>query len=536
MVPERGFSMSIESLLTNPQETVGIEYKEWLDLSSPEHQAVLARALIALANFGGGKVVLGFKSIDQGTLTLCDEEAPGDPRLSYAPERVQQVLQRYASAQFEIACEYVQRPDSSVVHPVIDVPAAVRDVVFPKRSSPDGTKLVKGSLYTRLPGPKSATPESASDWSEFIEGLIGRRGDRHGEFLRALQPTSSSATSPTQDEGSTPRARPRTVQDRMSEVAPPTRTARSRAPEETLGPDERYVLEHPVSDAKVTTLVDSIRSHLDRSMPTFRLFEIVGARTRRDVYDPAFRFGLGIVSFKGPFVEDSSWGEDRDFDFALSIERFLLRQFAELIAARGESAGSLRRQAESIKAFVQESAVEIRSQGGYSDLVVILEPGGYDIQRLFMDERGWWDTTHAFRGTPVHNVMFLDGQIGGLPVLQIREAPVDRALVCVLDLEDYELILMNASEDKSDFLDLTVNPLSAEDAEQRVRESPSIRESMYEGKHHEPGSYSFEEAVLRTQLLADYRLLAAGEVRERHRPQTISAWLESADSPPIRSA
>ena len=36
--------MSIDSLLTNPQETVGIEYKEWLDLSLPEHQAVLARA------------------------------------------------------------------------------------------------------------------------------------------------------------------------------------------------------------------------------------------------------------------------------------------------------------------------------------------------------------------------------------------------------------------------------------------------------------------------------------------------------------
>ena len=116
---------------------------------------------------------------------------------------------------------------------------------------------------------------------------------------------------------------------------------------------------------------------------------------------------------------------------------------------------------------------------------------------------------------------FLNGQIDGLPVLQIREASVDRALVCVLDLEDYELVLMNASEDKSDFLDLTVNPLSPEDAERRVRESPSIRESMYEGKHHEPDSYSFEEAVLRMQLMANYRIRAAGEVRERHRPSDL---------------
>ena len=124
--------------------------------------------------------------------------------------------------------------------------------------------------------------------------------------------------------------------------------------------------------------------------------------------------------------------------------------------------------------------------------------------------------------------MFLNGQIDGLPVLQIREASVDRALVCVLDLEDYELVLINASEDKSDFLDLTVDPLSLEDAKRRVRESPSIRESMYEGKHQESGSYSVEEAVLRMQLMANYRILAAGQVRERHRPRTINAWLAPA--------
>ena len=331
-------------------------------------------------------------------------------------------------------------------------------------------------------------------------------------------------------EGSTPRVRPRTVQDRMSEAAPPARTARSRPHEEILGPDERYVLEHPVSDAKVTALVESIRSHLDRSMPTFRLFEIVGARTPRDVYDPAFRFALDLLSFKGPFVEGSAWAEVRQYEFALRIERFLLRQFAELIAERGKSADALPRQAEDIKAFLRASAAEIRNKGGSADLVVILEPGGDDVQRLFIYERGvyargWWDTPRTLRGTPVQDVVFLKGQIDGLPVLQIREASVDRALVCVLDLEDYELVLMNASEDKSDFLDLTVDPLSLEDAERRVRESPSIRESMYEGEHHEAGSYTFEEAVLRMQLMANYRILAAGEVGERHRPRTISAWL-----------
>ena len=38
-------------------------------LSSREHRAVLAKSLIALANFGGGAVVLGFKS-DHHAATL----------------------------------------------------------------------------------------------------------------------------------------------------------------------------------------------------------------------------------------------------------------------------------------------------------------------------------------------------------------------------------------------------------------------------------------------------------------------------------
>ena len=518
--------INIESLLTSPSETRGVEYKEWLDLSLSEHQAVLAKGLIALANFGGGKLVLGFKSMTYGALTPCDEEAPDDHRASYAAERIQQIIQKYASVQFEIVCEDVARPASGVIHPVIDVPSDVVDVVFPSRSSPDGKTLVKGRLYTRLPGPQSATPESASDWSEFIEGFIARRGAR----LRALQLTSSSATPPTQNERASSRVRPRSVQDRMSDVAPSSRTTPSRTPEKMLQPEERYVLEHPVSDARVTALIEAIRSHLDQSMPTFRLFEIVGTRTRRDAYDPTFRFGLGTVSFKGPFVEGSSWAEIRDYEFALSIERFLLSQFAELIAARSESASSLTRRVETIKTFVRRAVAAIRDEGGYADLAVMLEPPGDDVHRPFLYEREWWSGTRSVRGTPVHDVTFVNGQIGGLPVLSIRDAPVDRALVCVLDLEAYELVLMNVSEDKSDFLDVIIEPLSAEDAERRVRESPSIRQSMYAGMHKEPGSYSFEEAVLRMQLMADYRILAAGEVCERHRPRIISAWLEPASS------
>lgn len=132
--------MDFDRLLESPSESRAVEYKQWLDLDSPEHCALLAKSLIALANFGGGHLVLGFKSGKHGTLSLCDHEAPEDPRARYAPERIQQIVQRYSTTAFEVACHYIARQGSTAVHPVIEVPSNIPDVVFPKRGSPDGNR------------------------------------------------------------------------------------------------------------------------------------------------------------------------------------------------------------------------------------------------------------------------------------------------------------------------------------------------------------------------------------------------------------
>src|SRR5437016_12044495 len=47
-------------LLRNPAEDLSIEIKEWLDLRDNVHKAKLAQAIIALANHGGGALLLGY--------------------------------------------------------------------------------------------------------------------------------------------------------------------------------------------------------------------------------------------------------------------------------------------------------------------------------------------------------------------------------------------------------------------------------------------------------------------------------------------
>ena len=47
-------------LISEPHEDLAVEYKTWLDLGQEKDKATLAKACIALANHGGGFIVLGF--------------------------------------------------------------------------------------------------------------------------------------------------------------------------------------------------------------------------------------------------------------------------------------------------------------------------------------------------------------------------------------------------------------------------------------------------------------------------------------------
>ena len=65
-------------LLANPSESLTVEYKSWLTLSESHGKATLAKAAIALANHGGGIVVLGLRpQNNDGGLPRFPAEACG---------------------------------------------------------------------------------------------------------------------------------------------------------------------------------------------------------------------------------------------------------------------------------------------------------------------------------------------------------------------------------------------------------------------------------------------------------------------------
>ena len=56
----------LSELLRSPREELDIEVKDWLDLRDANGRAGLAKVVIALANHGGGYVVIGFQDRDDG--------------------------------------------------------------------------------------------------------------------------------------------------------------------------------------------------------------------------------------------------------------------------------------------------------------------------------------------------------------------------------------------------------------------------------------------------------------------------------------
>jgi hypothetical protein len=98
----------LEALVTRPREDLHIEIKNWVDLSDPAGKATLAKAIIALANHGGGFVVIGLAERDDGTFAPADSCPPNlNP---YSQDAVNGIVQAYAAPVFHCAVHHVAHP------------------------------------------------------------------------------------------------------------------------------------------------------------------------------------------------------------------------------------------------------------------------------------------------------------------------------------------------------------------------------------------------------------------------------------------
>jgi hypothetical protein len=160
---------ALAELLRHPRETLDIEIKGWLDLADANQRADLAKAIIALANSGGGHLVVGLAEDDGSNFAAVPGTA--GQITSFSADAVQDAVQKYIDPPIQCRTEQVEHPTLGCRFPVIIVPGGHRAPVRAKAGSPDG-KLVANRVYIRRPGPRSEEPANSGEWTQLFDQCV----------------------------------------------------------------------------------------------------------------------------------------------------------------------------------------------------------------------------------------------------------------------------------------------------------------------------------------------------------------------------
>ena len=165
-------------------EEPAVEYKAWIDLSSPESKAKIAKHLAALANYGGGWLVLGVN--DDGSHS---EPHPGS-LAAYSQDTINSIVSQYLTPAFHCSVFLVLSPQTAKEYPVIVVPPHGAQPICAKKDGPLVNKrrigISKGVHYTRVPGPKSVPIDSPELWRSVLHRCVVAERDALLTSVRRL--------------------------------------------------------------------------------------------------------------------------------------------------------------------------------------------------------------------------------------------------------------------------------------------------------------------------------------------------------------
>ena len=189
----------LQDLVEYPREDLDVELKGWLDLSDNEHKADLAKAILALANHGGGYVLIGFTESGDGAEP--DEGRPKD-LFDYDQDDVNGIVQSFADPPFQCEVHIVERRKSGNLYPVIVVPGGHGVPIRSKRDGANQRHVQMNTYYTRLPGPKSAPIDSAREWDKLINRCVrSARENLLDDFRNILEGSPVSESQKTEEIG-----------------------------------------------------------------------------------------------------------------------------------------------------------------------------------------------------------------------------------------------------------------------------------------------------------------------------------------------
>lgn len=160
----------LASLIDHRMEEPEVEYKAWMDLTTPENKAKLAKHLCALSNYGGGWIIFGVSNDGSHA-----EPHPGD-LARYSQDTVNGIVNQYLHPSFHCNVHFVASPKTSRQYPVIQVPPHGAQPVCAKSDGPLVDKrrigVARGVHYIRIPGANSVPIDNPELWRKVLHRCV----------------------------------------------------------------------------------------------------------------------------------------------------------------------------------------------------------------------------------------------------------------------------------------------------------------------------------------------------------------------------
>jgi hypothetical protein len=164
----------LQELVRSPREDMNIELKRWMDMTDKSVQAKLAKELLALHNYGGGYLIIGFE--DEHPAVPDVEGRPADLS-AFSTDAFNNIVKKFAEPSFHCMSHVVKNPDTGEDYPVVVVPGGSKVPVRCKADAADGKSIKLDTYYTRRPGPESAPLQTAAEWDALLQRCLLNRKD-----------------------------------------------------------------------------------------------------------------------------------------------------------------------------------------------------------------------------------------------------------------------------------------------------------------------------------------------------------------------
>jgi CheY-like chemotaxis protein len=151
-------------------ETQSLDYKEKLDLESKSGRASLAKDVVAMANWGGGTIVVGVAERQPGE--FVPQGVPDSVLGSFETSCLNRAVNEFLDPPVPITVRRVQ--DGNQVFVLLSVAAATDSLVLVKRQNEDAG-IYPGRIYSRSSAAESAEVRTSSELRELLERLRRRK-------------------------------------------------------------------------------------------------------------------------------------------------------------------------------------------------------------------------------------------------------------------------------------------------------------------------------------------------------------------------